>query len=710
MFAARKFHSLILALGVFAADGMPAAEAYFGSPGNEVIVRRSRTDGSPYGYLEYLPIGYSEAAGAPKVPVILFLHGVGEKGDGESNADFNDYLVTGLGKKLHNGFDIGAIVVSPQTDVWWQPSRLNQFMDYVFRVYKNADPDRLYVTGLSMGGGGTWDFATAFPERPAAIVPICGYNDIDSLLNRAPVYGQGVWAFHAYDDTQVSRSNTVNNINTMTPSATNIMTGYPSVNGGAASGTMTAMYWKAGNTAGKTGDSHEWKSGQLITDQTHNAPVRFTMYASGGHGIWGAAYDNAEMWKWLFTWSKNGGTAISSSPSPSPSPSASPATESVLFSSGSVTIDFGESANGTAVYNQLDESRVAGGQLIKLLNQSKVPTSAAISVLQRFNSFNRNGTTSPAAVVGVDAAAASDSFYGNDVSFNGLVAASAQLALTGLDPSRQYELKFFASRMNANGENRETQYQASGANSGIAYLDAAENSSNVAVISAIRPTSSGTIQIDVRKGPRNNSSYGFYYLNSMVVTAQAVPVVSQEVRVDFGSGSLALPSGWNNGRGLLKSGSVGLVSSAGAQSGYSLVTVTGFNNINSNGTTAASSTLAIPSVASQDSFYGNDVTWEGAVAPKAVLELRGLDPSRTYRLEFFASRMSSDGTNRDTLYRMTGASTVSASLNATNNTSQIAVGSLKPSAAGVIRIEILKGASNNNPYGFYYLGSLKLKY
>lgn len=696
----------------------PGARAYFGSPGNEVIVRKSKVSGlgSPYGYLEYVPAGYSDAAGAAKVPVILFLHGIGEMGDGENNEDLNKFLQTGLAAKLHAGFDLPAIVVSPQCpsgDDWWQPSKLNQFMDYVFKTYKNADPDRFYVTGLSMGGGGTWDYATLYPDRPAAIVPICGYNKYPEWTNRSPIYksGRGVWAFHAYDDTVVGKSNTINNINSMTPTSTSIMSLYP----GTASGTATALYWKAGNEAGKADDTHNWTAGQLIGDMTHNAPVRFTMYPSGGHNIWGTAYDNKKMWEWLFTWSKSGRTIASTSPSPSPT--ATPVVDPVLFSSGSLTIDFGDSSNGTTVANRVDQSRVQGGQLGALKNQSQAVTTASISVVQGFNSINYNGTTTPASSVGVDGAASGDSFYGNDVLFGDRVAPASLLSLGGLDPSKQYELRFFASRMGSNGENRETQYQATGANSGIAYVNAAENTGQLAVIPAIRPASNGTIQIEVKKGPRNNNANGFYYLNSMVVLAQnpvmpspSPPPPPQEVRVDFGATDLALPTGWNDGRGLLKSGSIGLSTASGASSGYLLATVTAFNNVNRDGTRAPSSTLGIPVAASQDSFYGNDVEWAGATAPLAVMELRGLDPARSYRLEFFASRMASDGYNRETVYKMIGSSTVSGSLDATNNSSRIASGSVRPSASGVIRIEMRKGAANTSPNGFFYLGSLKLKY
>jgi hypothetical protein len=130
--------------------------------------------------------------------------------------------------------------------------------------------------------------------------------------------------------------------------------------------------------------------------------------------------------------------------------------------------------------------------------------------------------------------------------------------------------------------------------------------------------------------------------------------------------------------------------------------------VNSNGTTTPASTLGLPVAATQDSFFGNDVSFNGAVAPKAVLEIRGLDPSRTYRVEFFASRMGATE-NRETQYRVIGAATSTVLLDAANNTSASAKTSgVAPNASGTLVIEIQKGPANRNPYGFYYLGNLRL--
>ena len=93
------------------------------------------------------------------------------------------------------------IVVSPQcpSDHWWRPNELNALLDEIVEKYK-VDQDRIYVTGLSMGGFGTWSLAAYAPERFAALVPICGGGEVISArrISHLPV-----WAFHGAKDAVV---------------------------------------------------------------------------------------------------------------------------------------------------------------------------------------------------------------------------------------------------------------------------------------------------------------------------------------------------------------------------------------------------------------------------------------------------------------------------------------------------------------------------
>ena len=106
--------------------------------------------------------------------MILFLHGAGERGeDGIVPAQ------VGLGPAILNRpGGVPAIVVFPQARRTWSADSPDsnaalKALDDVMADYK-VDPKRVILTGLSMGGHGSWDLATAMPERFAAVVPICG--------------------------------------------------------------------------------------------------------------------------------------------------------------------------------------------------------------------------------------------------------------------------------------------------------------------------------------------------------------------------------------------------------------------------------------------------------------------------------------------------------------------------------------------------------
>jgi predicted peptidase len=146
------------------------ASAYYGGPGRQVLVPGSQTGGlSPYGYAEYLPSDYVEGS-SKKFPILIYLHGLGETGNGTT--DLGKVLNNGPPKMVGQGWSFPAIVISPQSAGWWDSSYIDRFVDYLYRTYPAADISRLYITGLSMGGGGTWDYAAAYPDRVAAIIPI----------------------------------------------------------------------------------------------------------------------------------------------------------------------------------------------------------------------------------------------------------------------------------------------------------------------------------------------------------------------------------------------------------------------------------------------------------------------------------------------------------------------------------------------------------
>lgn len=189
-------------------------------------------------YLLFLPKGYDQSE--KRYPLLIFLHGSGESGN-------NLELVKKHGppKIVETRKDFPFIVVSPQSARGgWKVATLDALLDEVLKKYR-VDPDRVYLTGLSMGGFGTWAWAAAHPERFAAIVPICGGGSPDKAnrLKDLPI-----WVFHGAKDRAVPL---------------------------AASERMVEALKK------------------------HGSAVRFTVYPEAGHDSWTATYNNPELYEWL---------------------------------------------------------------------------------------------------------------------------------------------------------------------------------------------------------------------------------------------------------------------------------------------------------------------------------------------------------------------------------------------------------------------------
>ena len=147
-------------------------------------------------YLLYLPRGYG-ADDEARWPLLLFLHGSGERGD-----DLGLVRPYGPPRQIERGEDLPFVVVAPQcpAEQQWDSDMLRALLDRVCAGHR-VDLDRVYLTGFSMGGLGTWAAAAAFPDRFAAIAPICPpslWCDFRGLA-RLPT-----WCFHGAQDTAVS--------------------------------------------------------------------------------------------------------------------------------------------------------------------------------------------------------------------------------------------------------------------------------------------------------------------------------------------------------------------------------------------------------------------------------------------------------------------------------------------------------------------------
>lgn len=194
-------------------------------------------------YLVAVPEGYDATGEA--VPLILFLHGAGERGD-----DLEKVKSWGPARMIEAGEDIPAIVVTPQcpADSWWtdELDALVALLDKIEEEY-NIDPSRIYITGLSMGGYGSFALAAKQPERFAAIVPVCGGGQFFDArtLSRMPI-----WAFHGDADPVVPVD--------------------------------------------------ESRRMVAIANRFNNEDAKLTEYEGVGHNAWSRAYADEEMWTWLF--------------------------------------------------------------------------------------------------------------------------------------------------------------------------------------------------------------------------------------------------------------------------------------------------------------------------------------------------------------------------------------------------------------------------
>jgi predicted peptidase len=138
-----------------------------------------------------LPRGYPASTGP--WPLVVFLHGSGERG-----SDVERVKVNGPPKLAGEGVEFPFVLASPQLDEGrhWEPGSLHALLQ-ALRARLRIDPDRVCATGLSLGGIGVWDWATAYPDDLAAIAPVCGYGDTDDACRarRVPVR-----AYHGADD------------------------------------------------------------------------------------------------------------------------------------------------------------------------------------------------------------------------------------------------------------------------------------------------------------------------------------------------------------------------------------------------------------------------------------------------------------------------------------------------------------------------------
>jgi poly(3-hydroxybutyrate) depolymerase len=179
--------------------------------------RTTTTDGGNGFALPYR-INVPAACANRRCPLLLFLHGAGETGS-NNTAQLNN-RANGAFKLAEDAQTLGqpVIMVAPQTPEWWGNENptggLADLLDDVQREF-GFDPARLYVTGLSMGGGGTIGFLQRYDAVAAAAVPVCPAGVISSTIDRDRLWDTPAWYFHAINDGTVTVDNSRTSVATL---------------------------------------------------------------------------------------------------------------------------------------------------------------------------------------------------------------------------------------------------------------------------------------------------------------------------------------------------------------------------------------------------------------------------------------------------------------------------------------------------------------
>ncbi|QCW99628.1 alpha/beta hydrolase [Aggregatimonas sangjinii] len=148
-------------------------------------------------YYLYYPKGY-ETNEAEKFPLLLFLHGGGESGDTLTAIKKN-----GPPKLIVSGKEFPFLILAPQNpnkNKWWNTRAVSQLLDSIV-ANNRVDEKRIYLTGLSRGGGAAWEMAVQYPEKFAAMAVVCGMTPVPyaSWINRK----MPIWVFHGEEDESI---------------------------------------------------------------------------------------------------------------------------------------------------------------------------------------------------------------------------------------------------------------------------------------------------------------------------------------------------------------------------------------------------------------------------------------------------------------------------------------------------------------------------
>ncbi len=245
---------------------------------NKFIKRYHTSQGTTLPFYLFIPANYN-----PQIhyPAVLCLHGSGERGDDPSAVKKNSMATVWARNSNQTRWPCFILVPQCPTNGWWTNLNIElaviDMMDSLQFEF-SVDTNRLYITGLSMGGYGTWDMIVRYPSLFAAAVPMNGGGDPSkaALIKHIPI-----WNFHGAQDGTVSVT---------------------------YSREMMSALENAGDTVVYTnchnGDCTGLSDSAIADKIKHHAKLLYTEYQYGGHVIWDQAYSTVSLLPWVFAQSK----------------------------------------------------------------------------------------------------------------------------------------------------------------------------------------------------------------------------------------------------------------------------------------------------------------------------------------------------------------------------------------------------------------------
>ncbi|HUQ96827.1 MAG TPA: T9SS type A sorting domain-containing protein [Chitinophagaceae bacterium] len=680
-------------------------------------------------YFEYLPEGY-DPNGTTTYPLILFMTGIGEFGSG-SATQLPLVLKHGIPKLIQNGvfpnsFTAGGathrfIVITPQWVTSPRPTAtdMNVVLDYIVAHYK-VNLKRIYITGLSYGGGLSFAFAgnsAAYAGRVAAIVPTAApFPDggDSTIYARSRVIATGnvpVWATHNEKDRQPdSSTNTISYISYINQTPAPNPLARKTIFAASGHDSWTKTYDPNFRENGYT--IYEWMllhekgtapptygvvpTASAGPDKTATLPTSSVTLSGSGTVSSGSTAS--------YSWTKVSGpaTGVISSPSSTSTTITGLTAGTYVFR---LTISDAKSAKGVddvkvtvnpAAGTKTIQVNIYGGSSAyssTAWNNWNIGTTAASNKTSAAFKYIDGVTVSTvtATLSATTALKDNNTYYTGDLGAApaGVLRHASQhnatrlLTLQGLTPAKKYDLEFYASYSSILA-NDSTIFKINGARAAV-YVG--YNKLGKAAFTAITPDAQGQLVVTIEKTGTYNYLNGFVLSENTGAVAPTVKYVKTNL---YGGTNPYTNAEWNNWN-VVSSLSVAALK-------YSDATASSIN-------AALSSSIGVSD---------NGTTYGGTMAPAEVLRfctgattqrnftLSGLSLSKTYSLELYASRAK---TGYATIFTIGGTSKTVVTDN--NKSNAVTFTGLVPNSAGQIIVSLV-GSTTTNPSAYNYLNGFIL--